>query len=192
MLPLVLKHIKEGDTVIDAGSFIGDHTIAYCQAVGITGTVIAVEPNQEALKCLSHNLGNTKCNLKVLRNYLTDDITKTASVVSNQNAGASTLALSDAGDVLPTTIDSWKLERCDFIKMDIEGFEAKALMGAAETIKKFKPILLIEVNEGALNKQGHTADDIFEQLTDLYYSCNIYPEQLMTGPQFDIICIPKI
>jgi hypothetical protein len=34
MLPLILKHIYRGDTVVDVGAFIGDHTIAYSEKVG--------------------------------------------------------------------------------------------------------------------------------------------------------------
>ncbi|MDR0522244.1 MAG: FkbM family methyltransferase, partial [Planctomycetaceae bacterium] len=39
------------------------------------------------------------------------------------------------------------------IKMDIEGLESAAIHGAAETIKKFKPVLLISIY--------HTPDDFF-------------------------------
>jgi len=42
------------------------------------------------------------------------------------------------------TIDSFGLTRCDLIKLDLEGMEAEALMGASETIERCKPILFIE------------------------------------------------
>jgi len=42
------------------------------------------------------------------------------------------------------TLDELNLPRVDFIKIDIEGMEMEALAGARETIKKYRPILLIE------------------------------------------------
>jgi len=53
------------------------------------------------------------------------------------------------GDVVMCTIDSLNLEKCDLIHLDIEGYEGKALLGAANTIQKFKPVIIIERNSGA-------------------------------------------
>ncbi len=51
----ILPLIKEGDWVVDAGAYIGDHTIAYAEKVGSRGRVIAFEINPPALECLKHN-----------------------------------------------------------------------------------------------------------------------------------------
>jgi FkbM family methyltransferase len=42
------------------------------------------------------------------------------------------------------SIDDMKLDRVDFIKIDIEGMEIQALHGASETIERAKPLMLIE------------------------------------------------
>jgi hypothetical protein len=42
------------------------------------------------------------------------------------------------------TLDSLDLARVDFIKIDIEGMEMEALMGAKETLEKCKPVVLVE------------------------------------------------
>lgn len=41
------------------------------------------------------------------------------------------------------TVESLGLDKCDFIKMDIEGAELDALKGAEKTIRKFRPKLAI-------------------------------------------------
>ena len=41
-------------------------------------------------------------------------------------------------------MDSLNLERCDFIKIDIEGAEYLAFLGGENTIKKFKPVIAFE------------------------------------------------
>lgn len=70
-------------------------------------------------------------------------------------------------------LDTWaknKLDRLDFIKCDIEGFEVKFLRGAKQTIKKYKPILLIEFNPVAYsnNSTDDTIEDLWNELTSLY------------------------
>ena len=54
---------------------------------------------------------------------------------------------------LDTIADEFKLKRCDFIKMDIEGSEIQVLKSSKEFIKKFKPKLIIEPHfiNGELN-----------------------------------------
>ena len=42
------------------------------------------------------------------------------------------------------TIDDLKLEKLDFIKLDIEGYEQFAILGGLESIKKFKPVITLE------------------------------------------------
>ena len=42
------------------------------------------------------------------------------------------------------SIDSLKLPKVDFIKIDIEGMEMEALAGARKTLNKHKPMLLVE------------------------------------------------
>lgn len=63
----------------------------------------------------------------------------------------------DGEEVRTTTIDSLSLDRCDFIKLDLEGAEPLALSGALETIKKFRPIILFEHNHHQLS------DKIYEE-----------------------------
>ena len=43
-------------------------------------------------------------------------------------------------------LDTLDLQRVDFMKVDIEGMEEKALRGAAETIKRCRPVLYVENN----------------------------------------------
>lgn len=188
-LPRILKFIKPGDTVIDCGAFIGDHTIAYSEKVGGFGYVIGIESNPEAYECLKYNLSKAASTTCFINNAVSDVSESGLVIVPNENAGASSVSIGNS--IYTMTIDSLKLAKCNLIKMDIEGFEVKALNGARETIKKFRPYLVIEINEEALNKQGNTPQDIFNFLKEMdYIYCNIYPGQLPEGPQYDIICIP--
>jgi FkbM family methyltransferase len=61
---------------------------------------------------------------------------------------------TDDGDITveQITIDRIHLPRCDLIYLDIEGFELPALVGAKETIKKFRPVIAVEVLKGEAPK----------------------------------------
>ena len=45
------------------------------------------------------------------------------------------------------TIDSLQLTKCDFIKIDVEGYEEHVINGGINTIKKYKPIIVLECYE---------------------------------------------
>ena len=53
------------------------------------------------------------------------------------------------------TIDSLQLEACDFIKIDVEGFEYFVIKGAIQTIQKYKPVIFYEENY-KINSQSTT------------------------------------
>jgi len=67
------------------------------------------------------------------------------------------------------SIDSLNLPECDLIQLDVEGYELNALLGAIETIKKYKPVLCIEFCEKWLNRYDSTSDDILEVISGLGY-----------------------
>ena len=182
-LPIILEHIKEGDVVVDAGAFIGDHTIAYLEKVGSSGTVMAFEPNPAAFQCLVHN-----CPSVYAFNYGLCSHGGEAFLETCENVGASSIGASGEAIKL-MCLDELMLERLDFIKLDVEGYELKALKGGERLIDAYRPIMWIEMNEGALEKQGASAREIFTFLLGYGYEIKSYPEN--GGPQYDILCLPK-
>ena len=189
MLPLIGKYLKEGDTVIDIGAYIGDHTIYYSKKVGPTGKVLAFEPNKEAFECLNYNLGqynNTQCyNLAV-----GEKVGKISIDDSCVNKGMA--HIKEGNDIDVITLDLVSLTSLNFIKIDCEGFEIEVLKGAKNTINHFKPIMLIEINDATLNRYGKDRKEVFELLDSYGYSySNIYKWQGLNDSQLDIICIKK-
>ena len=61
-------------------------------------------------------------------------------------------------DIPMKTLDSFvkeqKIEKIDFIRMDIEGYEKNVYAGMGETIKKFKPMLAMEIHKMFLGDEG--------------------------------------
>tara|TARA_B000000557_G_scaffold174219_1_gene141825 strand:+ start:679 stop:1419 length:741 start_codon:yes stop_codon:yes gene_type:complete len=66
-------------------------------------------------------------------------------------------------------VDDLKLKTVNFIKIDIEGFEYKALLGAQKTLKKYKPIIYIELQKHSLARNSDSLDDLYNYLRKMGY-----------------------
>ncbi len=72
------------------------------------------------------------------------------------------------------TLDSWVaqqgLNRVDFIKLDVEGAEYKVLRGGEETIKRFRPLIYMEVCRDWVKGFGFELSDLVRELAKLGYT----------------------
>ena len=188
MLPLLKEFIKNGDVVLDIGAFIGDHTIYYSKLVGDNGSVIAFEPNRDSFFCLEHNLKAYK-NVELINSAIGKEYGFVRTVDVLGNIGMNFLIPDNLGGIVIYSLNQMEIDRIDFIKIDVEGFELDVLIGGKETINKFKPTMLIEINDATLSRQGISRNDIFAWLQENNYIYrNIYKEQGLTDSQLDIIC----
>jgi len=177
--------LRTGSVVVDAGANIGDHTVEYAMMVGESGTVVAFEPNSEPADCLAYNTKSFP-QVQIFRNGLSD-VPRTAKMFAENNVGAS--YVSDSGSVpieLVRLDDVWNFDRLDFIKMDIEGYETKAITGGIETIRLFRPVMLLEVNVGALQRAGSSEGELLSLLRSLNYRVEVIGRK---GIQYDILCV---
>jgi hypothetical protein len=58
------------------------------------------------------------------------------------------------------------LNRIDFMKIDVEGAEASVVAGARAVLTSMRPVMLLEINDGALRAQGIGADALLVTLRD--------------------------
>lgn len=186
-LTLLRKYLTPSTVAIDVGAMIGDHTIVYadwCKSVH------AFEPNKEAFECLIHNM-NRFSNVTVHNTALSDKA-HSAEFSINENAGASFISESVAGDVECNTLDSFRIEDIGFIKIDAEGYETKILYGSIETIERDSPVMLIEVNSFALERAGSSRAELLSLISDLGYASSITDRRIREeDPQYDIFCLKK-
>ena len=69
------------------------------------------------------------------------------------------------------TIDSYNFSNCDIIKMDIQGYELKALIGADNLLKKHKPLILLEngcIENSELEQNIKTKQHLFNLGYEIY------------------------
>lgn len=189
ILSVILKYIPKSGVVIDCGAYIGTLTYPFINQVGPEGTVYAIEPNPIAFEALERNCPSAMC----LNVGLWDSLRKGKLVPpTDSNFGATSIDPSAAGDVDLVCLDSLGIPRVDFYKLDCEGCECQALAGSRKTIERCKPIMLVEVNDGCLKAHNRSGKELMLMIVDMGYTIrNVYGEQPMDGPQFDILAFPK-
>ncbi|RVX41117.1 FkbM family methyltransferase [Nonomuraea polychroma] len=67
-----------------------------------------------------------------------------------------------------------EIARVDFIKVDVEGFEAKVLEGAKWTIEQHQPALLLEIEQRHLDKYGRTSTEVAGSLIERGYRMHVW------------------
>jgi len=189
MLPLVLRHISKGDVVIDCGGYIGDMTIAFAKAVHNGGVVIAFEPSKDAFECLVYNMQDVSHIVVCVNKGLGSENKRMSIQKVETNDGMNYLV--DGDDIEVIRLDDYKLVKLNFMKIDCEGHELEVLKGAEKTIEKFRPKMLIEINQMTLERSGISRQDIYNWLRQRGYKIeNIYKGQGLDEYQMDIICLP--
>ncbi len=129
-----------GGIAIDAGAFIGRHTLAYARAVGPEGRVIAVEPlpaNHRLLArnaalnryrnvtCVPYALGRTSGEARLTY----DAETSTASIVRRLPLAVTVPQIS-----LDELADQLDIRKIDLLKVDVEGVELEVLEGGCRIL----------------------------------------------------------
>jgi FkbM family methyltransferase len=77
------------------------------------------------------------------------------------------------------TLDSYNFENVDIIKIDVEGFEYDVLLGATETIKKWKPVVQVEMVYGQPHRFGHSVHDILKFFEERGYKMTLSDGKVM-------------
>jgi hypothetical protein len=145
---------ETGDHAIDAGGCWGDTALYFAHKVGPNGKVYSFEFLPDNLKIYNRNL-DMNPELKRRVNLIENPIWSTAGneIAIDANGPGTSLRPNDSSHdkmrFLTESIDhlvaSGRIEKVDFIKMDIESAERNALEGAEQTIRRFKPKLAITV-----------------------------------------------
>ena len=91
---------------------------------------------------------------------------KTSMKAGKDNNGQYHMVDGDDVDVI--TIDSLNLNP-DFIKLDVEGMELKVIIGGLNTINKYHPALMVEMN-GLSERYGNSDQDLVEFLNNIGYT----------------------
>jgi FkbM family methyltransferase len=159
---------RPGDRIIDAGSCFGDTALAFAARVGAQGRIVSFEIDPINVLIARRNLElnpGLAARIDLRECALAQDATPL--FLHGGGPGATVSTQPGAHPLAVTTIDALladrALDRVDFIKMDIEGAERLALAGAAQTLRRHRPVLAISLY--------HRPDDLW-QIPLLIHSLN--------------------
>lgn len=137
-LHLAMKYVSARNVAVQAGGCIG---VWPRQLSAWFRAVYTFEPEPENFECLVKNLSGL-INVMKMQACLGAGQAPVGMQRSDANAGAGYIQGDGGCPVLK--IDDLHLDICNLICLDVEGYELPALMGARETLRKFRPVVLCE------------------------------------------------
>lgn len=158
---LVSNFVDKKRVVVQAGGNCGFYVKQYSS---IFETVYTFEPDVVNFFCL--NLNVTEQNVIKIQSCLGDKYETVG--LNNFMTDVGATHVSGQGIVPTFKIDDLNLVCCDLIHLDVEGYELKALNGAVETIKKFRPVIAFEFHDAWAERYGYGMNE----LTDFFNQFN--------------------
>jgi FkbM family methyltransferase len=160
--------VKKGDTVLDIGANLGYYSLLFAEWTGKKGKVFSVEPiplynkifNEKARKHANitlypYALGTEERQIQLVTSPQSDVLQTGMPHVYNSDTDGNITEYKfrfEASMKIPSVLFG-DLERLDYIKCDIEGYEFIVLSDMKEIIRRLKPIVQVEVwakNEPAI------------------------------------------
>ena len=167
VLQYIDDYLPEKAIIIDIGANIGNHTLYWANESGAS-KIYAFEPIPHSFKILKKNVEiNNLKDRTVLYNFGLADKICDAEIkcFCYQNYGGTRLKVlqSNTKNVIPLkTLDSLNIteDRIDLIKIDVEGMDSEVLLGAADTIEKYKPLIAIESFDDTFERSNSILEDL--------------------------------
>lgn len=201
---------KKDYVVLDIGTHIGSVAMRFAQLVGNNGKAYGFEPdpfNYE--KCKRNLQSNHFPQLEIHNIGLGSQAGEfILEVDSPDNLGHNHIVAVANPDkksykVQITTLDEFckvhQINHIDLIKIDIEGYELKALEGGIDTLKRLQPIIFIEICDDFLKIQKNSGNQVIVFLESLGYEVkkaitgeNVTSSYVFSENEiFDAIALPK-
>lgn len=147
----VFRHFVQKDSVvIDAGALFGCHTLALSELCP-EGIVFAFEPQRIPFQILCANLAfNSVLNVDAVQAALQDSngmsMMKQLDPKFPVAWGMNQTGAREGVPVAALKLDGYSFTKLDFIKLDVEGDEPRAILGARESLTRLHPVLYVEFN----------------------------------------------
>jgi FkbM family methyltransferase len=179
--------IQPGTVVIDVGANIGFFTKFFGDCVRPSGRVIAIEPEQVNFSRLSRMVQRSGLN----------QVVETIQAVAAEKSGTLRLAINpehpadhkiaEAGvPVKAVVVDELLAERdwprVSLIKIDVQGAEVMVLRGSRETLRRFHPVLYLEVDDEGLRAMQADAEGLFRMLQEQGYAIHRIIKGKLSAP----------
>lgn len=208
------KRVKNGFVCVDVGANVGYFTHLLAERIGDTGRVIAVEPIRRNARLIELNscINGTDNFVTVINKAVTESLSgetrfslrgdsASSSLTEESNTherdnplNASTVVIDVACEPLDKIVEGLQLERIDFLKMDIEGYEYRALLGMKDVLRneKTRPgLMMIELFTKHLECFNNSIEQVVQYLSEFNYSAKVIGRsgelEDLTPSHYDVI-----
>lgn len=190
-MALVRKLVPQGGIVVDVGAYIGFYTLLAAKLVGPVGRVYAFEPNPQSCAILRRNIRLNRFEEMVqvfeacvldfsgqVKFYLDYDGIQSSIVRLVPHTREVTLSCVTLDEVLGD------VRAVNLMKIDVEGAEARVLLGAKDLIHRSPDLWLIcEVYPAALTAGGSSLDELLRIIEDFgFMACAIDEDAMRLQP----------
>jgi FkbM family methyltransferase len=190
LVSLAKAYIEPTGTVVDVGANKGSFSLV---ASRLAKKVIAFEPNPRMADLIRRDIArNQISNIHVQQCGLGDANATSILSVPAHNAGeASFSQLSSSGEKVSANIrrgdEMLASETPSFIKVDVEGFETRAIAGLQHTIRRCRPIITTEIVRIHLERCGSSPEELTSLLVSLGYDGHTLGlKRSASGPSFTL------
>ena len=181
-LMFVQRYLRPGMVVFDIGAHHGLYSVLAAKRVGEKGWVRSFEPSPRERKYLKQNLRINHCHNVRVESFALGSSAGRAELFLVEGTGdcchslrqPSVATTSRKVPVEMQTLDEYlqreKIEKVDFIKLDVEGGEMEVLRGATRLLQSAeRPVILVEVEDIRTAPWGYRAEMIIRHLENLGY-----------------------
>ena len=165
--------LPDGAVFLDVGAHIGYDSLKASVQVGPEGRVVAFEPNPNTLTLLRANIAASGADNVIVQPIACTDAETTltlfdstpggnsgSSSLSQENAGPATRTYTVRGRPIDDVIAELGLKRVDVLKADVEGAELLVLRGAAQTLRRYHPKLVLEAVPRQLANMNTSVEEL--------------------------------
>jgi FkbM family methyltransferase len=154
------EHLQAGDIFFDIGGNVGFFTVIGARLVGSEGHVYVFEPAPENAAMIRHNLAlNHFDHVTLFEKAVAQTSGQAALHVSTYSGGAALASVGEPPDLKETItvgivsidelVTQQQVKPPTVVKIDVEGAEMDVLQGMAQTLHRYKPVLIYEIDDGA-------------------------------------------
>ena len=172
--------VENDSIILDVGANFGLYSIVAGNKL-TTGKVYAFEPVPDLVQQFKRNIQlNELTNIEIVPSAVSDISGSFQFYLSGKdNLGMSGFHPPDNFSGTQKIVDSvildeWaednQIAKLNLVKIDVEGAEINVLKGMKNLIKKFKPVIFIEISSENLEKYGYTINDVYKLLIAMDYN----------------------
>jgi FkbM family methyltransferase len=173
LVALYRRLVRSQHRVLDVGANIGMTAILFGQ---LAAHVDAYEASPSTFSLLERNVKASGCRNVDLHNIGLGDKEATSQITfsrNNRSGGfvSESMKVSEGHvteSIVLRPLDSIKSGRVDFIKIDVEGYEEHVIRGGLETIRRDRPVVVMELNHWCLALQRSNVPDYFDFLRGIF------------------------